>query len=76
MLTLTALNGSIVCTDCCWGPWTFNNIFEHLEIHGVRTLIYGKFHTQVPQNICINWRTWSLGFVNPCTFTATLPNSV
>jgi hypothetical protein len=38
-------------------------------------MIYEKFSTEAPQNIGFAWRTWSLGFVNPCT-TATLPTSV
>jgi len=28
MFPLTALNGSIVYIDYCWGPWTFRKSFS------------------------------------------------
>jgi hypothetical protein len=46
------------------GSMNFHKIFQHLQKHGVTTLINEKFHTQAPQNIGIAWRTWRLGFVN------------
>jgi hypothetical protein len=58
------------------GSMNFHRIFEHLQKHDVRTQIHGKFHNQDPQNTGTAWSTWSLGFVNPCTTTDTLPTSV
>jgi hypothetical protein len=58
------------------GVHGLSKIFEHLQKHGVRTQIHGKFHTQAQQNIGSALRTWSLGFVNPCTTTDTIPMPV
>jgi hypothetical protein len=58
------------------GSINFYKIFEHSQKHCDRTLICGKYLTKAPQNIGINWRTWSLGFVNLHTTTATLPTAV
>jgi len=38
MFQLTALNGTTVCTDCCWGPWTFTISCSNYKNKSVRTM--------------------------------------
>jgi len=47
MLPLTALNGIIVCTDCCWGPWSSLYYYCHLTHFRLLSTSVHTFEIQI-----------------------------
>jgi hypothetical protein len=57
MVPLTALNGSTVRTDYCWGAWIFIKFGSNRKNTDVRMLTYGKLYTWASKNIAIACNT-------------------